>query len=267
MAQGDAAQILVTSLGFHRFSPAEYPVWNGIHFTTLPLCRADGEQRENRNAGELPGRERIGCVGAVAPASQTKSVEGSSGRVMTTNWRCAAPLSEDLGTLNRLTPLPNCSRIGYTSTMATALLQTKFYRPSIHANLVPRPHLIERLNEGLRNSHSLTLISAPAGYGKTTLVAAWLRQLELSRKRVFGKQCATEPPIRCAWLSLDQEEGEPTRFFTYLLASIHKTGLDLEETERCLLGATQPSTRHCSRNHAAQRNQPDRRRPALDRGA
>ena len=120
------------------------------------------------------------------------------GRIAT-QATCRGEKGENTCQFDRLTPLSNWRQIGYTSTMATALLQTKFYRPRIHANLVPRPHLIERLTEGLQNGHSLMLISAPAGYGKTTLVAAWLWQLE--------RRCATALPFRCAWLSLDPEEG------------------------------------------------------------
>ena len=53
-------------------------------------------------------------------------------------------------------------------------LTTKLYLPPPRQTLVERPHLLERLNEGLRGR--LTLISAPAGFGKTSLVAAWRRQ-------------------------------------------------------------------------------------------
>ena len=55
--------------------------------------------------------------------------------------------------------------------MSTPLLQTKLYLPPVRPELVPRPRLIERLNEGLRRK--LTLISAPAGFGKATLMGEW----------------------------------------------------------------------------------------------
>jgi LuxR family maltose regulon positive regulatory protein len=51
------------------------------------------------------------------------------------------------------------------------LLQTKLFIPQLRPNLVRRPHLIERLDQGLQLGHKLTLISAPAGFGKTTLVS------------------------------------------------------------------------------------------------
>ena len=55
--------------------------------------------------------------------------------------------------------------------METPLLQTKLYVPPPRPNLVPRPRLIERLNAGLLSRRKLTLISAPAGFGKTTLLS------------------------------------------------------------------------------------------------
>jgi LuxR family maltose regulon positive regulatory protein len=71
---------------------------------------------------------------------------------------------------------------------------------------VARPHLIERLNEGLHRK--LTLIAAPAGFGKTTLVSAW----------VAGAERHCELPV--AWLSLDEGDNDPVRFMTYLVAAL-----------------------------------------------
>jgi len=61
--------------------------------------------------------------------------------------------------------------------MYGGLLQTKLYVPRVRPFLVPRPHLIKKLNQGLQGK--LTLISAPAGFGKTTLVSEWLSQLTI----------------------------------------------------------------------------------------
>ncbi|NJN23025.1 MAG: hypothetical protein HC812_19940, partial [Leptolyngbya sp. RL_3_1] len=66
----------------------------------------------------------------------------------------------------------------------------------------PRPHLIDKLNAGLTGK--LTLISAPAGFGKTTLVNEWAM--------------AAEMPI--AWLSLDEEDSDPVRFWRYFIAGL-----------------------------------------------
>src|SRR3954467_11223343 len=86
--------------------------------------------------------------------------------------------------------------------MPTALLATKLYIPPPRPDMVLRSRLIERLNEGLH--HKLTLISAPAGFGKTTLVSAWLATCERP----------------AAWLSLDNGDSDPTRFLTYLAAAV-----------------------------------------------
>jgi LuxR family maltose regulon positive regulatory protein len=92
------------------------------------------------------------------------------------------------------------------------LLQTKLYIPPIRPELVSRSRLIERLNAGL--DRELTVISAPAGFGKTTLVSEWVDHL-----RSDG---AKEDQIenRIAWLSLDESDSDPTRFLAYLIAAL-----------------------------------------------
>jgi LuxR family transcriptional regulator, maltose regulon positive regulatory protein len=88
--------------------------------------------------------------------------------------------------------------------MSQPLLLTKLYVPSPQAKIILRPRLIERLNEGLSSGCKLTLISASAGFGKTTLVSEW---------------CAgCERPV--AWLALDEGDNDRTRFLTYLLAAL-----------------------------------------------
>ena len=70
---------------------------------------------------------------------------------------------------NNLLPLvPNAIDSPYNVCVPETLLRTKLYIPPLRPNLVPRPHLIERLNEGLRLGHKLSLVSAPAGFGKVT---------------------------------------------------------------------------------------------------
>ena len=88
--------------------------------------------------------------------------------------------------------------------MITTILATKLYIPPPRSKTVLRPRLIERLNEGLSSSHKLTLISAPAGFGKTTLISEW------------GTVC--DRPV--AWLSLDEGDNDSTRFMTYLIAAL-----------------------------------------------
>ena len=86
--------------------------------------------------------------------------------------------------------------------MATPILTTKLYIPSTRPQLVIRPRLIDQLNQGLHRK--LTLISAPAGFGKTTLVSEWI--------------VSCERPV--AWLSLDEGDNDLTQFLTYLIAAL-----------------------------------------------
>jgi LuxR family maltose regulon positive regulatory protein len=85
------------------------------------------------------------------------------------------------------------------------LLTTKLYVPRAHPNLVPRPRLGALLAEGM--NRKLILISAPAGFGKTTLLVEWLRE------RVGGVGSV-------AGLSLDEGDNDPTRFLSYLVAAL-----------------------------------------------
>ncbi|MEJ2266338.1 MAG: hypothetical protein P8X95_23075 [Anaerolineales bacterium] len=89
--------------------------------------------------------------------------------------------------------------------MATPILVTKLFKPPIRPEQVPRPRPIERLNAGLRQNQGfgrkLTLISAPAGFGKTTLVSEWIQAM--------GR---ATPPIAVGWLSLDEGDNDPKRF-------------------------------------------------------
>src|SRR5215469_16183094 len=91
-------------------------------------------------------------------------------------------------------------RPGTEAGMPTPILATKLYIPRLRPNAVSRPRLLERLNEGLHRK--MTLISAPAGFGKTTLASEWVAFIER--------------PV--AWLSLDEEDNDPARFLTYFVA-------------------------------------------------
>jgi ATP/maltotriose-dependent transcriptional regulator MalT len=93
--------------------------------------------------------------------------------------------------------------------MLETLLRTKLYIPPLRPNLVPRPKLIDRLNQGLQLGHKLTLVSTPAGYGKTTLVSEWVQA-----------KGGAIPPIAIAWLSLDKSENDPTRFLAHFVAAL-----------------------------------------------
>jgi LuxR family maltose regulon positive regulatory protein len=105
----------------------------------------------------------------------------------------------------------------------TPLVVVKLFPPPLRPNLVSRPHLVERLKAGLRGK--LTLISAPAGFGKTTLVSELVEGIDR----------------KVAWLSLDEEDGEPTRFLTYLVSALRTTTANIGEGALRLLHSPQPS--------------------------
>lgn len=102
-------------------------------------------------------------------------------------------------------------------TIKRDLLRTKFFAPSLRADLIARPRLQAQLEEGLQQRRPLTLISAPAGYGKTTLAVTWLQQHEAQ---------SVDPRLHVAWLSLDDDDDTPNRFFAYLAAAIKEAGIN-----------------------------------------
>src|SRR5689334_2134407 len=106
--------------------------------------------------------------------------------------------------------------------MSTPTLTTKLYFPPARPNVVLRPRLTERLNEGLHRK--LSLIAAPAGFGKTTLVSTWLAG------------CGR----RVAWLSLDEGDNDPSRFLTYLVAAVQTIAPTLGAGVIGVLQAPQP---------------------------
>jgi LuxR family maltose regulon positive regulatory protein len=105
--------------------------------------------------------------------------------------------------------------------MDRQILRAKLYVPRYRANAVPRSRLHELLDEGAR--HDLTVVSAPAGFGKTTLLADWSQRSEL--------------PV--AWVSLDERDDDPARFLLYLIAAIETIHEDFGTTTRAFLGSLQ----------------------------
>ena len=106
--------------------------------------------------------------------------------------------------------------------MSVQTLATKLYIPLPRPRVVLRTRLIERLNEGLHGR--LTLISAPAGFGKTTLVSEWL--------------AGCERPA--AWLSLDAGDNDPARFLTYLIAALQTIAPGIGDGVLAVLQSPQP---------------------------
>ena len=104
------------------------------------------------------------------------------------------------------------------------LLPTKLHVPHPRTHLVPRAHLVERLQQGI--ARQLTLVSAPAGFGKTTLLAQWL----------------AKRGTPAAWLSLEAEDNDPTRFLSYLIAALQMLDAQIGTTALVLLRTPQPSS-------------------------
>jgi LuxR family maltose regulon positive regulatory protein len=109
------------------------------------------------------------------------------------------------------------------------LLTTKLASPPTRFGLVVRQHLVERLDGALQRK--LTLLLAPAGYGKTTLLASWLRQLELSiENEELGNGAQTQhsqcsilnSSVKVAWLSLDVDNNDPVCFWRYVAAALDR---------------------------------------------
>ena len=91
------------------------------------------------------------------------------------------------------------------------ILTTKVRLPPARPNLVARPRLLAELDAGLQQGRRLTLVAAPAGFGKSTLLAAWL----YARRKTGGTAAD-------AWLALDGDDGDPARFLTYLVAALRQ---------------------------------------------
>jgi len=101
------------------------------------------------------------------------------------------------------------------------LLETKLYVPSPPTTLVTRPRLVERLSKGIKCK--LVLISAPAGFGKTTLLSEWIQKNEM--------------PV--SWFSIDKSDNDPLHFFNYITAGLRTIKADIGKSTQDLLKSTQ----------------------------
>ncbi|MFO7631389.1 MAG: LuxR C-terminal-related transcriptional regulator [Caldilinea sp.] len=124
--------------------------------------------------------------------------------------------------------------------MSLPILQTKLYIPRQQpkGNVVPRPHLAEMLNAGLAGR--VTLVSAPAGFGKSTLLGEWIAELRTQGRE--GDLVAT-PAIdhQIAWLTLDGDDNDPVRFLMYLIASLRRFDPTVGDGAWPLLLSPQPT--------------------------
>jgi len=105
--------------------------------------------------------------------------------------------------------------------MSNPILETKLYYPSAQPVWVKRDRLIEKLNDCF--SSRLTLVSAPAGFGKTTLLSEWIEQTNL--------------PV--AWVSLDSGDNDPKRFLNYCIASLRTIHPEFGRTTESLIQSAQ----------------------------
>jgi LuxR family maltose regulon positive regulatory protein len=108
--------------------------------------------------------------------------------------------------------------------MSPHLLVTKLYTPPARKGLVTRHRLIQLLNDAWQQDKKLTLVSASAGYGKTTLVTEWLRSLQ----------------EKSAWLSLDETDNDPARFLAYLIAALQLIDKGIGVKTQAMLQSPQP---------------------------
>ena len=111
---------------------------------------------------------------------------------------------------------------GAATSERDALLATKLNVPGLRPDLVPRPRLAERLDDGL--AQGLALVCAPAGYGKTTLLADWVHR--------------GEHPV--AWLSLDAGDNDPARFWRHAVAALDRVWTGISGRMGPLLGPPPP---------------------------
>ena len=135
----------------------------------------------------------------------------------------------------------------YNHKVDTPLLISKLEFPMKRSNLVARPRLIERLNYNLFDSgfftRKLTLVSAPAGYGKTTVVAEWLANLRSKTNQPItqsGRDSEEEYAFGFAWLSLDEKDNDPALFLKYLIAAFKKGQGNFGSTLEPLFASPQP---------------------------
>ena len=107
--------------------------------------------------------------------------------------------------------------------METQLLATKLFVPSPRPGLVLRPRLMEQLDSALNSP--FTLVSAPAGFGKTTVLTQWIRGIR--------------PGTKFGWIQLDAGDNDPVRFWDYLIAAVRKQHADAGSTASSMLHSPQ----------------------------
>ncbi len=115
--------------------------------------------------------------------------------------------------------------------MPTPLMATKLFIPPPGKSLVDRPRLISKLDECLEPGCRLALVSAPAGFGKTTLVSTWIHHIELS---------AAPARVEFAWLTLDEGDNDPLLFWLYAISSLGVHREEIGQQTKSLLQLPNP---------------------------
>lgn len=161
-----------------------------------------------RTGNQLPARHQMDCEGLSKQLPLDGAVESQV-------------FSDIHWALIVLLDWPKWSE--FQMVLQAPLLRTKLHRPPVTTDLVHRERLHQRLNQGLELP--LTLVSAPAGYGKSMLVSHWTQSLD-------------HP---CAWLSLDETDSDLTEFLIYMVAAV-RTAVPgaCPETEELLTAAVLP---------------------------
>ncbi|MBA2286329.1 MAG: hypothetical protein H0W02_12675 [Ktedonobacteraceae bacterium] len=147
-------------------------------------------------------------------------------------------------------PVPQQSHDAARSTKRyPPLLTTKLFIPLVHERIVTRPRLLERLQQV--TYHALTLVLAPAGFGKTTLLSQWcamLRGAQTSHSMQSGAAhtlaAPHSPAVSVAWLSLDKGDNDPTTFWHYFIAALETLQADIWDEALELLFSAQPPSIH-----------------------
>lgn len=114
-------------------------------------------------------------------------------------------------------------------TTASVLLTTKLFLPAPRPTLVARPRLLQLLERD--RQAKVILIAAPAGFGKTTLAIDWLH---------YRKTAHAHESVRYCWLALDEQDNDPIRFLTYLVAALQKVEVTIGAAVQMMMQAPQP---------------------------
>jgi LuxR family transcriptional regulator, maltose regulon positive regulatory protein len=176
---------------------------------TLPRLEAVTAMRSS--AAALPGSDHLDF----SPLSTEPCIEQAPEEISAGTPAAQARRSHE--DLDR----PDLQTEAYTP--SPLLLTTKFTVPPVRSVLLQRSHLLTALDQS--RSFPLTLLSAPAGFGKTTLLSAW----------------ASQSTSQVAWLTLDEQDNDPTPFWAYVIAALRHSGSPVGEATLALLHSPHPS--------------------------